>query len=270
MVEARFLRVRGVVQGVGFRPFVFRLAQTHGLAGWVLNGEEGVEIHVEGPAPALDRFIFALTAEPPPSARIAEIETLPATPEGSAGFTIRESERRAAPTVRITPDLPVCANCLAELSSPTDRRRGYPYINCTDCGPRFSIVLSLPYDRPRTTMRDWPMCPLCAAEYADPLDRRFHAQPVACPVCGPHFFLRQGDTRIDGDEAAIAEAARLLGEGRILAIKGIGGYHLACDANRPAAVTALRERKFRKEKPFAVMARDVSVARRLIELSPEA
>lgn len=269
MAEARFLRVRGVVQGVGFRPFVFRLAHTHGLAGWVLNGEDGVEIHLEGPEPALDRFTNALTAEPPPAAQIAGIEAAPAAPQGFAGFTIRESERRAAPTVRITPDLPVCASCLAELLSPIDRRHGYPYINCTDCGPRFSIVLSLPYDRPRTTMRGWPLCPLCAAEHADPLDRRFHAQPVACPVCGPHFFLQDGDHKVEGDNAAIAEAARLLREGHILAIKGIGGYHLGCDARNPAAVAALRERKFRKEKPFALMTRDLAVARRLVELSPE-
>ena len=225
---------------------------------------------------ALDRFAADLTSQPPPAARIATVESAPAPPRGFSDFSIRESERREAPTVRITPDLPVCASCLAELFSPTerpDRRRGYPYINCTDCGPRFSIVLSLPYDRPRTTMRGWPMCPDCAAEYADPRDRRFHAQPVACPVCGPHFFLQQGDHRGDrgqGDEAAIAEAARLLSAGKILAIKGIGGYHLGCDARDPAAVTALRERKFRKEKPFALMARDLAVARGLIDLSPEA
>jgi hydrogenase maturation protein HypF len=276
MPEARFLRVRGVVQGVGFRPFVYRLARTHGLAGWVLNGAEGVEIHVEGAGSALDRFAADLTSQPPPAARIATVETAPAPRQGFTDFTIRESEHREAPTVRITPDLPVCASCLAELFSPTDRpdrRRGYPYINCTDCGPRFSIVLSLPYDRPRTTMRAWPMCPDCAAEYAAPLDRRFHAQPVACPICGPHFFLQQGDHREDrgqGDEAAIAEAAQLLSAGKILAIKGIGGYHLGCDARDPAAVTALRERKFRQEKPFALMARDLAVARALIDLSPAA
>jgi hydrogenase maturation protein HypF len=272
-LKARFLRVRGVVQGVGFRPFVFRLARTHGLAGWVLNGADGVEIHIEGEGPTLDTFAADLTSQPPPAARIAEVETTAAEPQGFLDFSIRESEHREAPTVRISPDLPVCANCLAELASAVggrDRRHGYPYINCTDCGPRFSIILSLPYDRPRTTMRDWPMCPSCAAEYEDPMDRRFHAQPVACPVCGPHFVLDHGDRKVTGDEAAIAEAARLLGAGKILAIKGIGGYHLGCDASNPAAVEALRERKFRKEKPFALMARDLAVARRLIDLSPEA
>jgi hydrogenase maturation protein HypF len=258
---------------VGFRPFVYRLARTHRLSGWVLNGAEGVEIHVEGSAPALDRFAAALTAEPPPAARIAAVETAQAEPQGLSGFRIRDSERRKVPTVRITPDLPVCANCLAELFSVDDRpdrRQNYPYINCTDCGPRFSIVLSLPYDRPRTTMRAWPMCPDCAAEYENPCDRRFHAQPVACPVCGPHFYLQQGDRQIQGDTAAITEAARLLGAGQILAIKGIGGYHLGCDARHPTAVGALRERKLRQEKPFALMARDLAVARRLVELSPEA
>jgi hydrogenase maturation protein HypF len=272
MLEARLLRIRGVVQGVGFRPFVFRLAATHGLAGWVLNGGEGVEIHVEGPAPALARFVADLTATPPPAARIAAVEEAPAAPQGHAGFAIRESARRAAPTVRISPDLPVCESCKAELFAPGDRRHGYPYINCTDCGPRYSIVLSLPYDRPRTTMRGWPLCPACAAEYGDPLDRRFHAQPVACPACGPHFVLRsqEGDGETAGDGAAIAHAALLLRQGRILAVKGIGGYHLACDAADPAVVAALRERKFRKEKPFAVMARDLATARRLVDLSPEA
>src|SRR5262245_30261344 len=242
-LDARFLRVRGVVQGVGFRPFVFRLAQRHGLSGWVLNAGEGVEIHVEGVPPALDRFVDDLTSLPPPAARIAAIDSAAAAPQGFSSFDIRASARAGAPTVRISPDLPVCDACLAELFSSGDRRHAYPYINCTDCGPRFSIVLSLPYDRPRTTMWGWALCPACAAEYADPLDRRFHAQPVACPACGPHFFLLQGERRATGDEAAIGEAARLLAAGQIVAVKGIGGYHLACDARQPAAVAALRARK---------------------------
>jgi hydrogenase maturation protein HypF len=270
MIGARLLRVRGVVQGVGFRPFVFRLAHANGLAGWVLNGAEGVEIHIEGEAPALDRFVAALAAQPPPAARIAAIEAAPADPAGFAGFDIRESERGSAPTVRISPDLPVCVRCLAELFSSTDRRSGYPYINCTDCGPRYSIVLSLPYDRPRTTMAAWPMCPACAAEYADPADRRFHAQPTACPACGPHVLLRHGDRTVTGDAAAIAAAVRLLAAGRIVAVKGIGGYHLACDARNAAAVAALRERKLRRDKPFALMAASLEVARTLIELPPAA
>jgi hydrogenase maturation protein HypF len=266
LIKSLSIRIHGVVQGVGFRPFVYRLAHSHGLRGWVLNAGEGVQIHVEGDASAVDRFVQDLQTQPPPASRIAEIELADAELQGFAEFEIRDSESgETAPTVRISPDLPVCASCLAELFSSTDRRRGYPYINCTDCGPRYSIILALPYDRPRTTMQSWPMCPRCAAEYSDPLDRRFHAQPAACPDCGPSFQL--GEER---GEAAIREAARRLGAGEVLAVKGLGGYHLACDARNPAAVVALRERKFRKEKPFALMARDLDVARRLVELSPEA
>jgi hydrogenase maturation protein HypF len=265
MSQALLLRVHGVVQGVGFRPFVYRLARSHDLRGWVLNAGEGVQIHVEGDATAVDHFVQALKSQPPPASHIADVELALAEPQGFADFEIRESEAEGAPTVRISPDLPVCAACLEELFSSTDRRRGYPYINCTDCGPRYSIILALPYDRPRTTMRDWPMCPRCAAEYDDPSDRRFHAQPVACPDCGPHVLLGE-----DRDENAIREAVRRLGAGEILAVKGIGGYHLACDAFNPAAVAALRERKFRKKKPFALMVKDLDVARRLVELSPDA
>ncbi|MFY9825892.1 MAG: carbamoyltransferase HypF, partial [Thermoanaerobaculia bacterium] len=266
MSKAQVLRVHGVVQGVGFRPFVYRLARSHGLRGWVLNAGEGVQIHVEGDSPAVDRFVRDLRADPPPASRIADVDSTDAEPQGFAGFEIRDSEAGdAAPTVRISPDLPVCASCLAELFSATDRRRGYPYLNCTDCGPRYSIILALPYDRPRTTMKGWPMCPACAAEYADPLDRRFHAQPVACPDCGPQLRLDE-----DRGEAAVREAVRRLRAGEILAVKGIGGYHLACDARNPAAVHALRERKFRKEKPFALMVRDLDTARSLVGLSPEA
>lgn len=266
MKKAQSIRIHGVVQGVGFRPFVYRLAHSYGLCGWVLNAGEGVQIHVEGAAPAVDRFIQDLQTQPPPASRIAEINLADAEIQGFAEFEIRDSEAGGnAPTVRISPDLPVCASCLEELFSGEDRRRGYPYINCTDCGPRYSIILGLPYDRPRTTMRDWPMCPRCAAEYSDPLDRRFHAQPVACPDCGPSFHLGK-----ETGEAAIREAARRLGAGEVLAVKGLGGYHLVCDARNPAVVAALRERKFRKEKPFALMARDLDVTHSLVELAPEA
>ena len=269
MPEARFLTVRGVVQGVGFRPFVFRLARDHGLTGWVLNDAGGVQIHVEGPAEALDRFAREIGSGPPPAARIAGLEVSSAAVEGHASFTIRTSAAGDRPTVRISPDLAVCAACLRELFDPADRRSGYPYINCTDCGPRFTILLGLPYDRPLTTMREWPMCADCAREYHDPPDRRFHAQPVACPVCGPGYFLVRGEETWRGDDA-IARSARLLRAGEIVAVKGLGGYHLACDAADGDAVQALRERKFRKEKPFAVLARDLGVARTLIDLSTEA
>ncbi|HEY2740117.1 MAG TPA: carbamoyltransferase HypF, partial [Thermoanaerobaculia bacterium] len=281
MPEARFLRIRGVVQGVGFRPFVFRLAQAHGITGWVRNGAEGVEIHAErkdikdekDPRDikdgALEDFMRGLQAETPPAARIASFEMTAVPALGCARFEILESTGEEHPTVRISADLPICDACLAELFDPGDRRYGYPYINCTDCGPRYTIVLGLPYDRPRTTMQSWPLCADCAREYADPLDRRFHAQPVACPVCGPGYFLRAGDERWGSGEA-IPHAARLLREGHIVAVKGLGGYHLAADARNAAAVAALRERKVRKEKPFAVMARDLSVARSLIDLNPGA
>jgi hydrogenase maturation protein HypF len=270
MIEARRISVRGVVQGVGFRPFVFRLAERHGIAGWVLNGERGVEIHAEGNADALAGFEAELLAAPPPAAQIASCEAQLAAVEGCAGFAILRSARVGSPTVRVSPDLPVCAACLAELDDPSDRRAGYPYLNCTDCGPRFSIVLGLPYDRPRTTMKDWPLCPDCAREYEDPHDRRFHAQPVACPACGPRFRL----LRADGSDAApgadpIAAAAAALRAGEIVATKGIGGYHLACDARQSGAVAALRARKFRKERPFAVMVRDMAEAESLVVLGAE-
>jgi len=275
------VQVRGVVQGVGFRPFVFRLAQTHALAGWVLNGEDGVEIHLEGDARALDAFAVALRADPPPAAVITSIDVTSAQVEGFGQFTIRNSERHDRPTVRVSPDLPVCDDCLLELFDPNDARGGYAYINCTNCGPRYTIIEDLPYDRSQTTMRSWPMCARCAAQYDDPRDRRFHAQPVACPDCGPRYALRiatasaaSADAGADADAGACAmpirATARLLTDGRIVAIKGIGGYHLACDAMNAAAVQALRERKFRKERPFALMARDLAVAREVIDLSDEA
>jgi hydrogenase maturation protein HypF len=270
MASACSIRVRGVVQGVGFRPFVYRLARANTLAGWVLNGEEGVDIYIEGTEPGLQAFVQDLKTQPPPAASIAEIEVHPASPQGLNDFIIRESQRRERPTVRISPDLPVCDACLRELFDPADRRYGYPYINCTNCGPRYTVILSLPYDRPNTTMQRWPMDDYCETEYRDPSNRRFHAQPVACRLCGPNYSLHFGDDFLQGSEQSIRKAAQLLSGGSILAVKGLGGYHLACDASNPAAVNALRERKFRKEKPFALMARDLEVARDLIELSPEA
>ncbi|HXM10458.1 MAG TPA: carbamoyltransferase HypF [Terriglobales bacterium] len=275
MASACSIRVRGVVQGVGFRPFVYRLARANTLAGWVLNGEEGVEIYLEGSDPSLQAFVQNLKTQHPPAASIAEIEVHRASPLGLNDFTIRESQHRERPTVRISPDLPVCDACLKELFDPADWRYSYPYINCTNCGPRYTVVQSLPYDRPNTTMRRWPLDDYCGAEYRDPENRRFHAQPVACHVCGPGYylqchFLHSGDETARGAQQSIWDAVKLLNSGRILAVKGLGGYHLACDAANAATVAALRERKFRKEKPFALMARDLDVARDLVELSPEA
>ncbi|MBP7147402.1 MAG: carbamoyltransferase HypF [Acidobacteria bacterium] len=264
------IRVRGIVQGVGFRPFVYRAASRHGIAGHVLNGDEGVEIHAEGAPEDLARFAEEIRSSPPPAARISAFEAEPAGVSGAASFAILGSEKRAAPTVRVAPDLPVCAACLAEMRDPADRRHGYPYVNCTDCGPRFSVIEGLPYDRPRTTMKSWPLCERCRGEYEDPLDRRFHAQPVACPACGPHFAYLSGTRRLAGDAAAVAAAAAALARGEIVAVKGIGGYHLACDAANAVAVLALRERKYRKERPFALLARDLATARGLCRLDAPA
>jgi hydrogenase maturation protein HypF len=269
MPNACSIRVRGVVQGVGFRPFVYRLASAHTLAGWVLNGEQGVEIFLEGDKGGLDAFVHELTTQAPPAANIVEVDVEPTEPAGLEGFEIRESQRLDRPTVRVSPDLPICDACLAELFNPSDRRYGYPYINCTNCGPRYTVILSLPYDRPNTTTQHWPLDSYCSAEYHDPTNRRFHAQPVACPECGPGYYLKHGD-RISRGSEVIEEAAMLLNAGQILAVKGLGGYHLACDARNPDAVAALRERKYRKEKPFAVMVKNLQRARSLVELSPEA
>ena len=270
------IEITGLVQGVGFRPFVYRLALRHGIVGWVLNGEAGVRVHAEGPARALERFVAELSSEAPPAASIATLTASPARAEEFGSFEIRESRGDAAPTVRISPDLALCADCRRELFDPNDRRFGYPYINCTNCGPRYSVVLGLPYDRPRTTMRAWPLCAQCRREYDDPGDRRFHAQPVACAECGPTYVLHEhrqqaaGELSITaaagGSAAAIERAAALLADGAIVAVKGIGGYHLACDARNGAAVAMMRERKYRKERPFALMARDLATARTLIEL----
>jgi hydrogenase maturation protein HypF len=263
--EARRLHVTGIVQGVGFRPFVYRLARECGLAGWVLNGHNGVEIHAEGDGAALEAFAQAVLSRPPVAARIGGFETEPAEVCGFETFEIRQSERRDAPSVRVCSDLPICDACLRELFDPADRRYGYPYINCTDCGPRYSIVRGLPYDRAQTTMAQWLMCERCRAEYENPLDRRFHAQPVACPACGPVYVLDGGDCALRGD-AAIVVAAQLLAAGAIVAVKGIGGFHLACDAGNAESIAALRARKYRKERPFAVMVRGLDDARELAEL----
>ena len=268
-MNACSIKVRGVVQGVGFRPFVFRLAHANTLAGWVSNGDEGVEIFLEGSETGLENFVHELQAAPPDAANISEIEICASDPIGVNDFQIRESRREQRPTTRISPDLPVCADCLHELFDPADRRYRYPYMNCTNCGPRYSVTLRLPYDRRNTTMREWALDDFCAAEYLDPGNRRFHAQPVACDACGPGYFLRNGDDLVRGSDASIRAAARLLTDGKIVAIKGLGGYHLACDARHGKAVEALRERKFRKEKPFALMVRDLTIAREIVELSAD-
>jgi hydrogenase maturation protein HypF len=270
MPNAYSIKVRGVVQGVGFRPFVYRLACANALKGWVLNAEEGVEIHLEGDEAQLQLFLEEIKTHPPRAAEVSEVRVEPRIAAGFKGFAIRESIGERRPTVRISPDLPVCENCLEELFDARDRRFHYPYINCTNCGPRYSVIRSLPYDRPNTTMAGWPLDEHCAAEYGDPRNRRFHAQPVACPACGPHYLFRSGDEVVRGDEQAIQKAVHDLQSGKIAAVKGLGGYHLACDAKNAEAVGAMRARKYRKEKPFALMVRNIDVARSLVDLGFEA
>lgn len=269
-MSARRIRVRGVVQGVGFRPFVYRLACEYGLCGWVRNGDSGVEIQVEGSDAELDVFVSRLSENPPSAAEIGSFEVQTSESTSLTSFTIRESYASASPSVRVSPDLPICEECLKELFDPNNLRYLYPYINCTNCGPRFSVIENLPYDRSSTTMRHWQLDPFCSGQYNEPSDRRFHAQPIACRECGPHYALEVRDGTIYGDHASMGNAADLLRRGSIVAVKGLGGYHLSCDAHNSAAVMALRERKFRKEKPFAVMVRDIGTAHELVELSSQA
>lgn len=264
------VRVTGIVQGVGFRPFVYRLARRYGLGGWVLNDEVGVLIEVEGPDEALEDFLKSLSSEAPPSAFIDHVQVKELRPQGERVFIIRESERSKERQALISPDIATCDDCLKELFDPNDRRYRYPFINCTNCGPRFTIVRDIPYDRPNTTMAAFEMCPDCLREYHNPEDRRFHAQPNACPVCGPRVSLLDRDGRSLEAEDPISEAIRLLKEGKILAVKGLGGYHLACDPFREDVVSELRRRKYREDKPFALMCKDLRVIEELCLLPPGA
>ena len=270
MLNAYSIHLHGVVQGVGFRPFVYRLARANNLQGWVLNAQQGVAIHLEGNEEALKSFLDEMLSHPPQAARISDVRVESAQVAGLSEFSIRESSGEGRPTVRISPDLPVCEQCLQELFDPQDRRSQYPYINCTNCGPRYTVIRRLPYDRPNTTMDVWPLDDHCAAEYSDSANRRFHAQPVACPACGPHYFYQAGGQIERGDNAAIRMAVQDLRSGKIVAVKGLGGYHLSCDARNPQAVSALRARKFRKEKPFALMVENIQVAHSLVELGADA
>ena len=262
------IRASGIVQGVGFRPFVHALAMRHGLAGFVLNDTSGVLIEAEGPAAEAERFLAALRTELPPAARLFRLEVSREAPLGRAAFEIRPSEARAARAVPVSPDLATCAACLREVLDPSDLRHRYPFTNCTNCGPRFTICRDVPYDRSRTTMAAFPMCPPCRAEYDDPSDRRFHAQPNACPACGPRLVLRDRTGAPLPAEDPLRAAALLLREGRIVAVKGLGGYHLACDASNAATVAELRRRKHRRGEPFALMVRDLDAARRLALVDP--
>ncbi len=265
------VEVHGAVQGVGFRPFIFRLAADLSLAGWVANGARGVLAEVEGPRAALEDFLARVGAEAPPAARVDALEHAWMPAAGLAGFEIRASDAGGERSTVMLPELATCAACLAEVLDPRERRHGYPFTNCTDCGPRFSIIRALPYDRPRTTMRDFTPCADCRREYEDPLDRRFHAQPIACPACGPRLALWDGRGAVQavGDEA-LAGAAAALRAGRIVAVKGLGGFHLMCDAADGAAVDRLRAGKARQQKPLAVMCRDLGQVHTLAEVSDPA
>jgi len=258
------LKVTGIVQGVGFRPFVYRLARLHHLAGWVCNTSQCVEIEIEGPPASLATFIGRLQQEAPALARIEAVVSRAARPQGRPGFTIRESRHLAATAALIPADVATCDDCLTDITDHENRRYQYPFTNCTNCGPRFTIIRQVPYDRPHTTMAVFALCPQCRAEYENPEDRRFHAEPTACPVCGPRIWLEEGDRR--RDRGALPAAARLLALGKIVAVKGLGGFHLAADARRHDAVQTLRERKGRGAKPFALMVRDLAEAERLCHL----
>ena len=261
------VRVEGIVQGVGFRPFVHALAGRLGLAGLVGNDAGGVFVEVEGAAETVERFLAALAAEAPPLAVIERVTATSLEPTGAAGFAIAPSLAGGDRQTLVSPDTATCADCLRELADPADRRFRYPFINCTNCGPRFTIVRDVPYDRPATTMAAFEMCADCAREYGDPADRRFHAQPVCCPACGPSLaLLDAGGVAAGGDP--LAGAAARLRDGAVVAVKGLGGYHLAADAASEPAVAALRARKHREDKPFAVMVADLASARRLCELGP--
>ncbi|MFZ5857044.1 MAG: carbamoyltransferase HypF [Chloroflexota bacterium] len=260
------VHITGIVQGVGFRPFVYNLATRLGLKGWVNNTSAGVDIHVEGNEDVVNSFIEKLSSEKPPLAVMDEITVREVPLENCLTFDIQHSTSIEGAFQPISPDVAICDDCLRELFDPSDRRYRYPFINCTNCGPRFTIIKDIPYDRPKTTMAGFPLCPDCEREYKDPADRRFHAQPVACPVCGPHVWLENG-SKVEGQKSlvgddAIIQTQRLLIEGKIVAIKGLGGFHLACDATNANAVTELRRRKLRVDKPFALMMPNMETVKR--------
>ncbi len=261
------MRVTGTVQGVGFRPFVYRLARELGLTGYVLNDDRGVLLEAEGGRSKVDAFLTRLAIDAPPLATVERVSPEEVEPTGASGFEIAASRRGGTPLALVSPDVATCAACLLEMADPRDRRYRYPFTNCTDCGPRFTIVRDVPYDRPLTTMAEFEMCGLCRAEYGDPSDRRFHAQPNACPKCGPTLTLLEPGGESVGADDPLAAAAEALRGGAVLAVKGLGGYHLACRAGDEVACAALRSRKHREDKPFALMAANLTAARELVELT---
>lgn len=270
MNKAVKIVVKGIVQGVGFRPFIYRLATMLRLKGWVFNSSSGVIIEVEGDELAIDTFLKKITLTPPPLSNIDDIKVEFVSVNGKKSFEIKESLWEAGKFIQIVPDISICENCLQELLSPTNRRFKYPFINCTSCGPRFTIIKDIPYDRKRTTMHKFRMCNVCKNEYLDQSNRRYHAQPNACNVCGPQVKLLKSDTQEVKCDDPIKKVAKLLKEGKIVAIKGIGGFHLACDAENDEVVYKLRKRKKRQaSKPFAIMLFDVASVRRYCEINEE-
>jgi len=261
------IRVQGIVQGVGFRPFVYRLAHLHQLAGFVFNDVKGVLIEIEGRREILDNFLSDLEQSPPQAAKLDLVSHEEIAPLGEQMFTIKKSRGEAKKQTLISPDLAVCPDCLRELNDPNDYRYRYPFINCTNCGPRFTIIRELPYDRQNTTMAGFPLCETCEKQYRDPLDRRFHAQPVACAHCGPQLSILNPQGRIIASSNPIADTAEALKKGKIIALKGLGGFHIACDATSPAAVELLRIRKKRGDKPFAIMVKNLESAQELCVIS---
>lgn len=261
------LNITGIVQGVGFRPFVYTLALKYQLTGRVWNNSNGVEIEVFGLAIDIEQFLQELQQQPPVLSRIDKLESVSIPFQTAHGFSIFASQTEEGQFLPVSPDMSICPDCLRELFDPSNRRYRYPFINCTNCGPRFSIIKDIPYDRPKTTMADFELCPACKAEYENPLDRRFHAQPIACPECGPRVQFIFKDQIIGKFEGAISTAREFLQDGRIVALKGLGGYHLACDASNEDAVRQLRERKKRSDRPFALMASDIEMIRLYCEVS---
>lgn len=266
-MERRAIAIQGIVQGVGFRPFVYGIANRLGFGGFVGNEMGNVLIEVEGSRSCLEQSLAELSARPPAMARIERIEWKAQSPRGDRCFEIEPSAAGQSNHVRICADMATCDDCLRELFNPSDRRYLYPFINCTNCGPGLTIVRGAPYDRHLTTMSGFGMCEECQREYDDPLDRRFHAQPTACEKCGPRVSLYSTDGQAIEIANPLADVALALKGGRIAAIKGLGGYHLACDATNGAAVAELRRRKHRDDKPFAVMVRDVEMVHSLCRLS---
>ncbi|MDZ7585204.1 MAG: carbamoyltransferase HypF, partial [Thiobacillus sp.] len=266
---AQFITIGGRVQGVGFRPFVYRLAHQHQITGWVRNVDGAVEIHAEGAPTQLRDFSDALLKEAPPLSAPGPLAVTICAPEHAEAFSILDSASTSVADIHLPADGFVCADCLAELHDPANRRHRYPFINCTQCGPRYTLITALPYDRPSTAMRDFALCPDCRREYENPFDRRFHAEPIACPVCGPHLQFVSGEEIHDGDEAALAAAVVALRSGKIVAVKGVGGYHLLCDAASDEAVAALRARKPRPGKPLAVMFPDLAALSSAVHTTPE-